>query len=211
MKKLILLVTVSVISISIYAQRESGVVPSKFNILYKGIENPLKILVENHSCESIYVTSNTKLRMTRFCNYVSVPTRLGTANFRVSVIKDKDTILVGNHQFRVHKVPDPAAYVGGKSGGKIARNVFLAANRITARLDGFAFDVAFRIESYSVVIEKDNVSSFKKDFKGNRFPNELRSEIQKIGRGAKIRIENIVAKEPDGSTRELAPIEFKLM
>lgn len=211
MKKNILAVVVLILSLSNYAQ-EFGIVPTKLNILYRGIENPIKVVVENHSCDSVFITSNN-LAVKRLynCNYIVVPGKARSASITVGVIKNNDTILLGRHEFRVWSTPDPVAKLSGRSKGEIPKNLLFQARGLTAEVQyDFEFDVDYKITSYTAVIERDQKVIYEKEFSGNVFPAELRSQFGKLNYRDIIRFENLVATGPDNSPKEISPISFEI-
>jgi hypothetical protein len=210
MKKEVLSLLILLLSLSVYAQ-EFGVSPLKMNIMYMGVENPLRIVVENHSCDSIIISSNVKLQKIRPCNYIAIPGNISVANFNLAVIKNNDNIRIGRSQFRVHKTPDPVVSVGGRKDGTIPKGFLLSQPGLKAVLEyDFIFDAEYKIKSYTVVIEREDEKVFSKDFEGNRFPAELKAQFSNAYPGDTLRFENVVASGPEGSDRELAPASFKI-
>jgi hypothetical protein len=61
-----------------------------------------------------------------------------------------------------------------------------------------------------VIIERNENIEFEKDFTGNTFPPELRSQFMNLTFGDKIRFEKLFVTEPDKSEREITPISFEI-
>lgn len=192
-----------------YAQ-EFAISPLKMNILYMGVENPLKIVVENHDCDSILISSNVRLKRIVGCEYYAIPGNISVATFNLSVIKNNDTIRIGRSQFRVHRIPDPVVTVGGRRDGEMPRLVLLSEPGLRTEQDDFIFDAEFKVKSYSVVIIRDDEKIFSDDFDGNRFPEELKSQFRNLNYGDTVRFENVVATGPEGLDRELASASFQI-
>ncbi len=209
MKKRVLIVLALMLSLSVNAQ-EYAISPLKMNILYMGVENPLKIVVENHSCDSILISSNVRLKRRVGCEYFAIPGNISVATFNLSVIKNKDTIRIGSSQFRVHKIPDPVVTVGGRRDGVMPKPVLFSEPGIKAEQNDFIFDAEFKVKSYSVVIVRGDEQIFSNDYDGNRFPAELKSQFRNLNYGDTVRFENVVATGPEGLDRELASVSYKI-
>ena len=134
MKKRVLIVLALMFSLSVYAQ-EFGISPLKMNIMYMGVENPIKVVVENHSCDSILISSNVQLRRRIGCDYIAIPGKISVATFNLAVIKNNDTINIGRSQFRVHKTPDPVVILGGRRDGVISTGFLRSQPGLGAELE----------------------------------------------------------------------------
>ncbi len=114
--------------------QDSGVVPLGNNFLYRGVENPIKVIVEGYSCDSLAVTSNMNLRRLSGCKYSVVPMNQHTGIFKVSALREGDTVFIGAHRFRLWTTPDPEANVEGSFDGGISIGVLNRTRRISAEL-----------------------------------------------------------------------------
>jgi hypothetical protein len=207
MKKSLWIIVVLMLPRSNYAQKVA-VYPTYFNVLYMGIDNPLKVVVENYNCDSISVSANMNMRKTTGCEYVVTPRSLNTGIITVSGVKNGENRALGKHQFRVLSVPDPMAIVGRKSGGDIRREELFSIYGMEARLDNFIYEVEFRIKSFTVVIERDQEILFNQGFTDNRFPNELKAQFRELSLKDILRFENILAIGPGDAEHKVPPINF---
>jgi len=199
MKKRVLILLVLMLSFSGYAQ-EFAISPLKMNIMYMGVENPIKVVVENYSCDSILISANVQLQRRLGCDYIAIPGKISVATFNLAVIKNNDTINIGRSQFRVHKTPDPVVELGGKTDGMISKGFLLSQPGLRAVLDyDFIFDAEYKIKSYAVVIERKDEKIFRNDYEGSRFSTELKAQFGDLYRGDTIRFENVVATGPEES------------
>ena len=116
---------------------------------------------------------------------------------------------MGKKEFRIMRVPPPIAKVAGKTGGKIKKNVLLAQRGVKADLEGFVFDMKFKVTSFTVAAA---VGGFTYDEKssGGRFSAKQKQMIGKCKRGTKIYIEDIKAVDPTGASYRLGTLNFKL-
>jgi hypothetical protein len=116
---------------------------------------------------------------------------------------------MGSSKFRVKRVPDPVAYIGGIKSGLINKNLLAASRMLVAKLDGFDFDLTFIITSFTFLI------NYKGDIiptpaTGNMLTGDMVTKINNATLGTRIYLEDIKAKGPDGTTRLLSPINLKL-
>ena len=76
-------------------------------------------------------------------------------------------------------------------------------------MENFDFDLKFTITEFTVSAA---VQGFTREYtaKSNRFTQEQMGLIQNLSRGNNVYIQDIKAVGPDGSTRRLSTINFKL-
>ena len=189
------------------------VAPLKMNVFYIGVDNPVSISAAGLSKDQINpVISIGKL--TKKDGEWSVridkrPEGKSIATISASAEIDGDRISLGQSEFRVKRVPDPTAEIGGMTDGLIDKNVLLAAAAIIPNMKDFEFDLYFIVGSYTfgAIINGDWV---QKNVKGNVFNEEVINIIRNGKRNQKFFFENIQATGPDGTTRRLNPINLEL-
>lgn len=182
--------------------------PDKVNVIYYGIRNPLKAIVENNDCSSVQIFTNNGKTGGNECDLYIIPDEPGSADITVKLIMETDTVAVGTTHFKIEYVPDPVAKVGGREGGLIEKSILLGQFGIVAELIDFEFDVKFKIESYSVVILNDKNIIYEKDFDGNIFSAELKAAIKDTWPKYVIRFDKLKAVGEDRTTRTLKPASF---
>jgi gliding motility-associated protein GldM len=113
-------------------------------------------------------------------------------------------------KFRVKKIPDPIAKVGGKSGSVDVKKSELAAiGGVAASLDGFEFDAKFIVTSFELsAVVKGALKSVT--CSGNSLNDEARQILKSAGTGSKIFFENVKARGPDGSNRSIPGVTLKI-
>ena len=175
------------VSISITAKSQKYSISNvRENTLYRGIENPLSIVVEKMKCGSFIVTTDNGIIDNKgYCNYIIHPAHEGVATIILKRIKNKDTIQIGKERFIVTLLPKPIACIGGvnfiDSTKFIEKSFLRAAGGILAKMvSGFDFDVYFKIISYRVIIVKNNDSAIVMDVKGAKYTEEFLKEFQNI-------------------------------
>jgi gliding motility-associated protein GldM len=192
--------------------RPSAVIsPTKMNVLYVGVDNPISVSVSGFSDDKVTPhISQGSLRRVKPGQYIARVKKAGKAVISVSVKDDNgNSKTMGKQEFRVKTVPDPVAKVGGKKGGTIKKTVLLAQRIVAAELENFNFDLTFKVISFRVTVVIDGFDKFK-DQRGNSFTAEQKKLIKRIRPGGRVMIENIKAKGPDGRVRKLSNIVLKL-
>lgn len=185
--------------------------PVKMNVFYIGVDNPVAVSVSgvpgNKIFPSITGSGNTISRSGN--EYVVKVKKQGDVFINVAAELGGERQTMGKKKFRVKTVPSPIAEVGGKSSGSIKKNLLLAQPGVKADLKNFDFDLTFKITQFTVsAIVKGYERSERSN--GARFTSQQLALIKGMSGGKKIYIEGIKAKGPDGSTRQLNDIIFKL-
>ncbi len=189
--------------------------PTKMNVLYLGIPNPIRVSVPGVASENLVVTlSNGRIEKSGD-DYLAYPTKLDatskSTSISVSARFGSETRPMGSMDFRVKEVPPPLATVGGKNGGNLKKEELLSENGIFADLKDFDFDLKFKVTQFDVTLS--GAGGYVKTFssKDNKFTSEQRDQFSKLGQGSIIYIDNIMAKGDDGQpARPLSPISFKI-
>jgi hypothetical protein len=143
-------------------------------------------------------------------DYVVFPDKVGAESVvSVSAMIDGTQKQIGSTKFRVKRVPNPVATVGGKNEGLIGKSQLLAEQGIYAEIPDFDFEMKFTVTSFVVSSSKGGFV-VDKPANGNRFTQEQLDLIKGLNPGSRIYIDNIVVKGDDGTTRNLPAISLKI-
>lgn len=186
--------------------------PTKMNVFYYGIENPVAISVPGIPSDKIKVSipdGGATIKKVGNGYEVKPTKRNGTVNVAVAAEIDGKPKNMGSMLFRIKTIPEPKAKVMGYSSGTIEKAVLSAANGVQADLEDFVFDLKFKITKYTVAT---TVNGMTKEIakKGGAFDAEVKSLIKGMKSNSKLSIEDIEAVGPDGVPRALSPIIFKV-
>jgi hypothetical protein len=179
----------------------TAIAPTKMNVLYIGLDNPVKIAVSDVDVNKISVTVDNGTIKGEKGAYIINPKDVGPAKIIVS----SNGKAIDSAIFRVKYVPDPVAKVGGSKGGEIDRSFLLEQKGVIAELENSDFDLSFKVVQFTVstvfgkYMEDRTVNS-------NMFTQEQYDLIKKVKKGNKVYIEGIKAVGPDGTIRQLGPI-----
>ena len=184
--------------------------PTKMNVLYIGVDNPMEISVPGFRDDQVTASCSGGSLIKSGKGWVARVTKVGKCNISVSAKDDKGgSKSMGTKEFRVKRVPDPVATCAGSKGGPIAKSLLQAQNGVAATLENFDFDLKFNVTTFTVSaliggFERSATST------GSRFTQEQLNIIQKVDKGKKVFIENVKATGPDGTVRNLGSIVFKV-
>ena len=125
---------------------------------------------------------------------------------------DGHSMSVAQTSFRVRKLPDPVAFitVGDnryKGGRPIGKQALLGAGHLEAAIDDGLLDTKFRVVSFETVIFDSMGNAMPYISDGANFSSQQRQAIQRLTRGKRFFISRIKATGPDGTTRDLSPME----
>jgi len=189
--------------------------PTKMNVLYIGVPNPVDISVPGYAPElvtpNISGGSISPDPAKKGSYIVTCPAGSKEANISVSVKQgNANKPMQGGYKFRVKPLPDPVAKVGGKeSGGVISKSLLLASGGVAAVMKNFDFDLKVTVASYSVAL---NVGGEFKSASatGYNFSGEVSALLAKVKNNGRVIFEDIKVRMPDGTVRTLPPITLKI-
>ncbi len=197
------------------AKPTATISPTKMNVLYIGVDNPIDISVSGFDDSKVTAGlhgGGGYLRKKGAGHYIARVKKSSKAGATISVsAKDDDgnSHAMGKMKFRVKSIPKPEASVAKKNGGSIGRSTLLAQKFVRAELKNFAFDLKFKVTSFSVSATIGGFDQEKKSNSANITPAQ-KSIIKKVRKGGKVMFTNIKAKGPDGKTKKLNGIIFKV-
>ncbi len=184
--------------------------PTKMNVFYAGVDNPVSVSAPGFTMSNLRATVDNGVLVRKDNGYIARPKVVGkVANVLVEGKMDGKWRLLRSVKFRVKPIPDPVAKVAGKKGGFINKNVLASQSGVDAVMEGFDFDLKFKIKSFTVSTQ---VKGFTRDEKSNSdyFTRAQKTLLKGLKRNRKVYIEDIKAVGPDGSIRNLPAISFKI-
>ncbi|TKG93397.1 gliding motility protein GldM [Puteibacter caeruleilacunae] len=191
-----------------------SVSPTKMNVFYLGVDNPIDISVAGVPMSNVRpMVTNGTITETE-SGFVVKPKTEDISGKKTKVtlfakLGDKEREM-GSMDFRVKRVPDPIATIAGKNGGNLKLEDLEVEEGIYAMLKDFDFDLNFTVTRFNVTIQGTGGFSRTWPAKSNRFTQEQKKQLLRLKQGQFIIIENIQAKGDDGTLRDLAPINFKI-
>ena len=186
------------------------------NTLFKGVQNPILVTVENTDCKDIIISSeNAKIIQSdhNACANTIVPDTISKV-LTINVYKkeSKDTILVDKKVYRLLDVPDPILDVSGLTEGEVPKKTFknrMIHGRMSSYLDPNIACAVFKITEFTLMVIRDqNVIGISKNI-GNRATDETKQLVELIKSGDKVYIVDIKCQMLS-EIRELDEIKFDI-
>ncbi len=175
--------------------------PTKMNVLYIGVENPISVSVPGANPRDVEVTATgagIALRKVKDGEFVATVKSPGKASINVSAKMSGKMMNMGTMDFRCKAIPKPVAKVGTYSGGRIPKESLLTQGAIRVAMEGFDFPVTYMVTSFTMSFNTGGDAQAPLQATGSQFTAEMKAKISKLRRGNKVYIENIRAKGPDG-------------
>lgn len=186
----------------------ANVSADKMNVFYIGVDNPVSISAAGVAAADLGVSiTNGSISTVKPGNYTVRVTTQGDANITV---KDKKGHSYGPYKFRVKRIPDPVTKVANRPGGRIPAAEWKAQKGPAPILENFDFEAKFNIVSFNMFYQPKMQDPAQFSTNGTLFSDAMRQAMNKAKPGDIFYIEEIKAVGPDGQTRKLAPIAFKI-
>ena len=189
-----------------------AVSPTKMNVLYIGVENPVQIAICDVPAKYITATIDNGTIESIGDGKFNVKVSQGYAETRINVFESCNgkTTKIGDEKFRIKRVPDPVAYIAGVKSGPVNKNLLAASCMVVAKLENFDFDLTFTVTSFTFLINT-NGDIMPVTVEGNIIPPSVLRRIINATPGTRIYFEDIKTIGPDGTTRTLSPVNIKLL
>ena len=195
------------------APPSANVTPTKMNVMYKGLENPIAISAPGFTANQINVNVTNGELVKRNGEYFVKPGNNGNVTtVTVSTMIDGKKMILDNCDFRLKRTPDPIPVLNGKTNDKFTREEVLAAGGFVLTMPDFDFEgYHSQIISYEVSTIVAGYLKSVKGIQGRTFNKDVEELVKSARRGQRITIENIRVKSPDGEERILnTPITIEL-
>jgi gliding motility-associated protein GldM len=186
--------------------------PTKMNVFYRGVDNPVSVSVSGYSNKDI-VANPTNGTLTKAADgYIMRPGKDTEATIGATVTNpDGSKKSIPGMKFRVKNVPNPTPYFAGKSVNDetIKKTEVTAAQGVIAKMVDFDFDLKFDIVGYKLTMIVGG-TPIEKITNGAALSGDMKEMLAKAKPGQKIFIEAIKARGPDGTVRSLGALSFKV-
>lgn len=184
------------------ARPSMAVSPTKMNVFYIGVENPVDISVAGAAPTDVNATisgGGGSIQNKGQGHYIVKVASGNECSVNVSVkTKGGASKSMGSMKFRVKKVPSPqASYAGVVGDGKVSKGELLNAGGVIPRLEDFVFDLKFPVVSWNMSIFVNGVYA---DYSANgaSTTGAMKEILNKVKPGQKVLIEEVKVQAPDG-------------
>jgi len=199
------------------AKPTTTVAPTKMNVLYKGIKNPIKVSAPGVPNEnlSVSITGGNSLRAASNGEYEVQMSRSSPSQVFVVVkaeMEDGTTKELGRSEFRVKRLPKPYAKIGEiESSGNLSAGRLIASRGIRALYsDDFEFNLNCKVTSFRMnTFYKGGAVDATEN--SNQFNAEMKTIISALPSGTTVTFDKIFAIGDDGVKHEMSPIMIKII
>lgn len=195
------------------APPSANVTPTKMNVMYRGLENPIEISAPGFTANQINVSVvNGELVKKNGEYFVKPGNEKNVTTVTISTTIDGKRMILDNCDFRLKRTPDPVPVLNGRTNDKFTKEEILAAGGFVLTMPDFDFEgYHSQVLSYDVSTIVAGYLKPIKGIQGRKFNKEVEDLVKSARRGQRISIENIRVKSPDGEERILnTPITIEL-
>ncbi|MEP7263514.1 MAG: gliding motility protein GldM [Bacteroidota bacterium] len=196
------------------AKPSASVSADKMNVIYIGVDNPFTVSVPGVAHDKVKVTPSN-------CTMIPDPklgkghfivkgTTQGEALVKVSADLNGKVLPMGEFKFRIKRIPDPVAKIGGKKEGGIAKSALQAQSAIIPVMENFDFDLFSKVKSFRMSRYGKGRDPIEKASDSGALTSEMKDVISQARAGDKIMFEYIQATMPDGTIRSINPISLTI-
>src|SRR5690606_6365032 len=176
--------------------------PTKMNVLYRGVDNPLDIGVPGVDPSKLTVTGPGVKKLGNG-SYMADVTNVSGREMQISVsVQEVDengkTVSrnMGSKEFRVKGLPPAVGSVFGKSEGIMSKSL-LSRAEVEAKYQDFPFDLDLTVTGFEIA-----VPGFPPEqVRGNKLPEGVKTRIDRLKPGQTVSIRNIKAVVQGKGTR----------
>jgi len=191
-------------------RRSVTVSADKMNVFYIGVDNPVSVVAAGVSTNALRVSgSGGGLRLSSSGNgkYVARVSTPGDARISVS----GGGLTPTSFDFRVKRIPDPVARLGGLEEGQVGNGTFKAQGGVIAALDNFDFDARCEIAGFRLIYSAPRQDPVPVVNNGARFSGAAKNLINKAKPGDRYYFENVRARCPgDQASRKINSMVFEI-
>lgn len=198
------------------ARPELVVSPTKMNVLYRHVENPIEISVPGFAADKVSprIDNGTLVRTSE--GWAAKPGSGGKAFVSVSVeLPDGSKKSMPPVEFRVKDLPPPLPYVGkkGPTDSRIKKSEVTAEQgvKVVVLSD---FKDKWRVTRFDIMLVRAGGNVVTKANSGNAFSEEVKALTQQLKPGDQLIIENIKARleaAPGAPEVPLVPLTFRIL
>jgi hypothetical protein len=189
--------------------------PTKMNVLYIGVDNPMEISVPGVGQGDVQAgltgAGSLKKDPANPASYIANVTGVGKCTINVSAKLDGKMQSMGDKEFRIKRIPDPVPMTSGKlRGGNVQPGTMKSQSGILALLENFDFDARFNVISFEMVFSSKG-EIFKAESPGPGFTPQMKAFMDRAKPKDIIFIDEIKVVGPDKQPRKLGQIAFTVI
>jgi len=181
--------------------------PTRMNVLYRGIQNPVSISASGASQERMEVSMTNASFVRDGDTYIVTPGDGRTCEISVKVDGKQ---LDKPQSFRVKDLPLPMPVIDGISSKSVTKGELQASMGVKAEMPrDFEFDLKYKVTSFRIFVSIDGYVE-EEVSQSNTFTDKQRKIFDRLRSGQRVSFIEIKAVGPDGKTVELFDTSVKI-
>lgn len=185
----------------------------KMNVFYIGVDNPITCSITGIRADLLNASisgGGGNAQSKGAGAYVVRVTSPGKATVNLSGKDKEGKVVSGSKEFRVKYIPDPTPVIAGKNGGAMGTGEWKAQLGVVAELKDFDFDAKFNVTGFDMTLSQKNADLQTCQNSGAKFNGSCATLQQQAKVNSVYYLDNIKATGPDGRSRNLGTIAFKI-
>ena len=177
------------------------------NVLYSGWPNRVNITASGAGDEKVNASiSAGSITKQGGGNYIAqVPAGVQEVTISISA----DGRAMGSQKFRVRRIPDPVATVGGvMSNENMPAGQFKAQGGVGAFIKDFPLDLKYTVTSFTLTADDENGDIQEAPCQGNTWSPKALSIIRGLTANRTVTVDNIRVQCPDGQNRKIPGLTY---
>lgn len=184
----------------IVAEPSATISPTKMNVFYKGVDNPIAISASGKADYQldVRITDGKVLRTDTGWVVNGLPDEAYETTISIYADDNDGQKLMGTQFFRVKPLPDPLAVImTADEDGKISKKALLTNAFLFCRLPDYVdFQFDFEVLSFDMIIPQGGGYIQTEKSQGMLFTERMKTAIEGTKKDDRIIFENIRAKGP---------------
>lgn len=183
--------------------------PTKMNVFYKGLENPISVSVSGMASEKLNVRvqgGGCQVKKTKAGEYEIIPSSKSQDKTVKVIVSSTDpgSKPFKPYEFRLKRVPKPIPFFSGATGSvDMKLSKLRNAKFISAKLEDFLFDLKYRVIQFEMFVSVGGKSSTLKA-KGGRLTGQMTNILKKMKPGQTVIFQKVVAKMDKAGAEKVA-------
>ncbi len=197
------------------AEASAVISPTKMNVFYRGVENPVAISVSGIPKENIRAEiTKGRIRRSSGGDWEVMPAsgpEGEVVTVRVYASLDNTQRFMGSMDFRVKNVPPPVAKIAGRSQGAISLTDLSRTTGVEAELEDFDFELEYTVTEFTVSAVLSGGFTTREKSESDKYTTAQKDIIRQLSSGKNFTVTDIKAVGPDGRVVPLNSIVLRIL
>lgn len=180
------------------AQPSATVSPTKMNVFYRGVDNPVSISASGIADSQLKpeITAGSVIRTDTGWVVNKFP---ADAYETIITIRSTEGKVMGSQKFRVKSLPDPVARILNADDGKVKLKTMLANPFLLCTLPEWVdFKYDFKVTSFTMFIPQGGGYFVTESSESQMFSEKMKSQIENLKKNDVVVFRDIKVRGPEG-------------